>query len=105
MMTALLILLALVLAGALVFFLMKTGKIEDKDGNNIPDVIDQKVEAVNEVIVEVKEKVEVVKQRAKRVKEETVDVIEAAKEVLNQAKDITKAAGGSARRGAKKKTK
>jgi hypothetical protein len=58
MTTVFLILLALVVAGAVVFFLMKTGKIEDKDGNNIPDVIEEKIEDVKEVVSEVKEIVE-----------------------------------------------
>ena len=46
MTTVLLILLALVVAGAIAFFLMKKGKIEDKNGNNIPDVIEEKIEDV-----------------------------------------------------------
>ena len=53
-MTTLLIILAiLVLGTGITFILMKTGKIEDKDGNNIPDVIDQKVEKVKKVTKEV----------------------------------------------------
>ena len=59
MMTVLLILLALVVAGAVVFFLMKSGKIEDKDGNNIPDAVEEK-------LAEDKEVAKVVKERAKR---------------------------------------
>jgi hypothetical protein len=99
MMTVLLILLALGVAGAVVFFLMKTGKIEDKDGNNIPDVIEEKIEDVKEVV-------KVVKERTKRVAEETKDVVEAAKKVVKQSKDVVNAAkGGQARKGRKPSTK
>ena len=102
-MTLLLILLALLIAGGIAYLLMRSGKIEDANNNNIPDAIEKKVEEVKEVVEEVKEKVEVVKARAKRVKEEVVDVVKATKKVVDQAKDITKAAKGSARKGAKKK--
>ena len=89
----------MVVAGAVVFFLMKTGKIEDKDGNNIPDVVEEKIEDVKEVV-------NVVKERAKRVVEETKDVAEAAKKVVKQSKDVVNAAkGNQARKGRKPSTK
>jgi cbb3-type cytochrome oxidase subunit 3 len=97
MTTLFLILLALLVAGGIAYLLMKSGKIEDANNNNIPDAIEKKVE-------EVKEKVEVVKERAKRVKEEVADVVKATKKVVGQAKDITNAAKGGARKGAKKKS-
>jgi hypothetical protein len=98
-MTVLLILIALVVAGAVTFFLMKTGKIEDKDGNNIPDVVEEKIEDVKEVV-------NVVKERAKRVVEETKDVVETAKKVVKQSKDVVGAAkGNGARKGRKPTTK
>ena len=43
-MTVLLIILAAVIGISVAFFAMKKGMIEDKDGNNIPDVIDVKIE-------------------------------------------------------------
>jgi uncharacterized protein YycO len=46
----------LVLAAAL-FVAMKTGKVRDADGNNIPDVLEEKVAEVKEVVKEVVEKV------------------------------------------------
>jgi histone H3/H4 len=99
MMTVLLILLALVVAGAVTFFLMKTGKIEDKDGNNIPDAVEEKLEEVKEVAKAVKEK-------AKRVVEESKDVVEAAKKVVKQSKDVVTAAkGNQARKGRKPSAK
>lgn len=50
MTTVLLILLGLVIAGAVAFFLMKSGKIADKDGNNVPDVIDETIKDVKETV-------------------------------------------------------
>ncbi len=84
MTTVLLILAVLSGAAVVTFFLMKSGKIEDKDGNNIPDVVDNK-------IAEAKEVVEEVKVKAKRVKEEAQDVVNAVKEVGTQAKQVVKA--------------
>lgn len=98
MTTVLLILLALVVAGAIAFFLMKRGKIEDKNGNNIPDVIEEKIEDVKEVV-------KVVKERVKRVVEETKDVAEAVKKVVKQSKDVVNATKGGARKGRKPTTK
>lgn len=97
MTTLFLILLALLVAGGIAYLLMKSGKIEDANNNNIPDAIEKKVE-------EVKEKVEVVKVRVNRVKEEVADVVKATKKVVDQAKDVTKAAKGVARKGAKRKS-
>jgi ABC-type Na+ efflux pump permease subunit len=98
-MTLLLIILAVLIIGfGVTFFLMKTGKIEDKDGNNIPDVIDAKIEETKEVVKEVKVKV-------KRVKEEAVDVVKAVKKVGNQVADVSKAVKGEPRKGRKPKQK
>ena len=83
-----------IVAVAVIFALMKFGKIEDKDGNNIPDVVDEKVKKVKEVAKEVKE-------RAKRVSEEAADVVKAVKEVANQSKDVVEAAKGDKRKGKK----
>ena len=105
MTTLFLILLALLVLGGIAYLLMKSGKIQDANNNNIPDAIEEKIEDVKEVVEEVKEKVEVVKQRAKRVKEEVADVVKATKKVVEQAKDVTKAAKGATRKGAKKKSK
>lgn len=98
-MTLLLIILSILVIGiGVTFFLTKTGKIEDKDGNGIPDVIDTKIE-------EAKETVKEVKVRVKRVKEETSDVIKSVKEVGNQVKDIASAVKGENRKGRKPKQK
>jgi ABC-type Na+ efflux pump permease subunit len=98
-MTLLLIILAVLIIGfGITFFLMKTGKIEDKDGNNVPDVIDTKIKETKEIVEDVKVKV-------KRVKEETSDVVKAVKEVTKQVTDITNAAKGEPRKGRKPKQK
>jgi len=97
-MTGLIIVVGVILVAALVtYFLTKSGKIKDADGNGIPDVIEEKVE---EVVTQTK-------ARAKRVKEEVVDVVTAAKEVVKQVKDVTDAAKGKApiRKGRKPSTK
>jgi uncharacterized protein YoxC len=98
-MTLLFIILAIIVIGiGVTFFLMKTGKIEDKDGNGIPDVVDTKIEETNEVVKEVK-------VRVKRVKEEVSDVVKASKEVVKQVKDIGGAVKGENRKGRKPKQK
>jgi gas vesicle protein len=97
-MTGLIIVVGVILVAALVtYFLTKSGKIKDADGNGIPNVIEEKVE---EVVTQTK-------ARAKRVKEEVVDVATAAKEVVKQVKDVTDAAKGKApiRKGRKPSTK
>ena len=48
--------IVLVLAAGL-FIAMKTGKVRDADGNNIPDVLEEKVAEVKEEVKEVVSKV------------------------------------------------
>ena len=60
----------------------KTGKLTDKDGDFIPDELEERVE---------------------RVKEEVQDVAKAVKEVGNQIGDIPKAVKGKPRTGRKPK--
>lgn len=97
-MTGLIIVVGILLVAALTtYFLTKSGKIKDADGNGIPDVVEEKVEKViNET-----------KVRAKRVNEEFADVVIAAKEVVKQTKDVTEAAKGKSpiRKGRKPSTK
>lgn len=52
--TILIIVAVLAIGGAFAYFGMKSGKIEDKNNNNIPDVIEDKIEDVKEVAVKVK---------------------------------------------------
>jgi hypothetical protein len=99
-MNTLLIILAIVAIGAaIIVYLQKTGKIEDKDGDLIPDAIETKVEEAKEVVAEVK-------KRATRVVEEAKDVANAAKEVVKQSKDVVNAAkGNTTRKGRRSKSK
>lgn len=94
-MTTLIVIIAFLLFFALVIYLEKTKIIKDKDGNLIPDAIEEKVEEVKEVVKEVK-------VRAQRVAEEVKDVTSAVKEVVKQSKDVVNAAkGNSSLRGRK----
>ena len=97
-MNTILIILGILAVGAAVYYFgfYKQGKINDRDGDFIPDEIEDAVEGVKEVA-------KTVKRRAKRVKEELGDVADAVKEVGNQLKDVKSAAKGKPRRGRKPK--
>jgi hypothetical protein len=82
------IITAIVVASAATYLMVKFVKMEDQNNNNIPDVVDKKIEAV--------------KYKTKRIKEEVGDVVNASKEVIDQIKDIKEAANGEARKGRKK---
>jgi|TARA_R110000796_G_scaffold197707_1_gene314003 hypothetical protein len=94
-----LIVVLLVIGVAIYYFgFYKRGKINDRDGDYIPDVVEDTIE-------EVKEKAAEIKRRAKSVKKELKDVADAAKEVINQAGDVVEAAKGKKRQGRKPKAK
>ncbi len=99
-MQTILIILAILAIGAGVYYFgfYKQGKINDRDGDFIPDEIEDAVEDVKKVA-------KTVKKRAKRVKEELGDVADAIKEVGKQSKDVVKAAKGKPRAGRKPKAK
>lgn len=98
-MDVILIILGLLVVGAAItLYLIKTGKVEDKDGDLIPD-------AVEEVVEEATETVKEVKRRAKRVKEEIEDVVEEVKDVVEQTKDVVDAVKGAKRKGRKPRQK
>ena len=77
-------------AGAVVYYIKK-GKIADRDGDLIPDVVE-------DTILEVKEKAILAKLRAKAVKKELKDVVK-------EVKDVADAVKGKKRRGRKPKNK
>ena len=83
-----------IIAGVYYFAFYRKGKINDRDGDLIPDEVEDAIEDVKEVAKEVK-------RRAKRVKEEVKDVVGAVKEVVDQAGDVADAAKGKTRRGRK----
>ena len=61
MSTLAIVVVLLAVAGGVTYLLMKKGKIQDANNNNIPDAIENKVEAAKEVVAEVKEVVKKVK--------------------------------------------
>ena len=92
-----LIVVVLVIGAAVYYFgFYKKGKINDRDGDFIPDEIEDAVEDVKSAAKEVK-------RRAKNVKKELKDVVEAAKEVGNQVGDVGAAVKGKKRQGRRKK--
>ena len=92
-----LIVVILAIGAAVYYFgFYKKGKINDRDGDYIPDEIEDAVE-------DVKDGVKEVKRRAKNVKNELKDVVNAAKEVGNQIGDVGAAVKGKKRQGRRKK--
>ena len=85
------ILVIILLATGAVVYYIKKGKIADRDGDLIPDVVEDTIE-------EVKEKTAEIKRRAKAVKKELKDVVEESKDVIDAVK-------GKKRRGRKPKSK
>ena len=86
MQTFLIILGILVVIAGIYFFLIKTGKIEDKDGDLIADDIEDAIEDVKEVAGKVKKTVKTVKTRAKKVKAELEDVVDELQDVVQAIK-------------------
>ncbi len=87
-----------VIVGAAIYYFgfYKKGKINDRDGDLIPDEIEDAVEEIRKAAIEAK-------RRGKNVKNELKDVIAAAKELGNQIGDVGAAAKGKKRQGRKKK--
>ena len=83
MQTILIILGLLAIGAGVYFFLIKSGKIEDKDGDFIADVVEDKVEDIKD---DVKSTVKKVKTRVKKVKEEIGDVVEELSDVVSAIK-------------------
>jgi len=94
-----LIVVILVIGAAVYYFgFYKRGKINDKDGDYIPDEVEDAVAEIKAAAIEAK-------RRGKNIKKELKDVADAAKEVINQAGDVAAAAKGKPRRGRKPKAK
>lgn len=62
------IILGLLVVAGVTFLLMKSGKIEDKNGNNVPDKLEPVVEEVVEVAKKVKKTVKKVTEPVKEAK-------------------------------------
>jgi methyltransferase-like protein len=68
MSTFVLAVIAVAVAGAVTYILMKKGTIADANNNNIPDAIEEKVEEVKVVVKKAKAKVEKAKEVVAEVK-------------------------------------
>jgi len=92
------LIVVLVAVGAAIYYFgfYKRGKINDRDGDFIPDEIEDAAGKVKKVAKEVK-------RRGKNVKKELKDVVKAAKEVGNQMGDVSAAVKGKKRQGRRKK--
>ena len=55
MSTFAIVVVVLAVAGGITYFLMKKGKIQDANNNNIPDAVEEKVEEVKEVVISLAE--------------------------------------------------
>jgi len=78
MSTFVLAVIAVAVAGAVTYILMKRGTIADANNNNIPDAIEEKVEEVKVVVKKAKAKVE-------KAKEVVAEVSKVVKEVKKPA--------------------
>jgi septal ring factor EnvC (AmiA/AmiB activator) len=87
-MNTILIILALAaVAVGVVYFLTKSGKIKDSDGDLIPDAIEDSIAEVNKTFAETKVKVE-------KVKEQVADVTKAVKKVAKEMGEVIDVAQG-----------
>jgi archaellum component FlaG (FlaF/FlaG flagellin family) len=68
MSTFVLFVVAVAVAGAVTYILMKKGTITDANNNNIPDAIEEKIEEAKVVVKKAKAKVEKVKTAVAEVK-------------------------------------
>jgi len=67
MSTFAIVVVVLAVAGGITYFLMKNGKIQDANNNNIPDAVEEKVEEVKEVVKKTAAKAKKVAEVAEKV--------------------------------------
>jgi len=67
MSTFAIVVVVLAVAGGITYFLMKKGKIQDVNNNNIPDAVEEKVEEVKEVVKKTAAKAKKVAEVAEKV--------------------------------------
>jgi flagellar basal body-associated protein FliL len=87
MSTFVVIVIALAVAGGITYLLMKKGKIQDLNNNNIPDVIEEKVAEVKETATNLKNDV---KAKTKKAKEIVAEVAKVVKTDAKPKKSATK---------------
>ena len=78
MSTLVLVVVTLAVAGGITFLLMKKGKIQDANNNNIPDAIEKPIEEVKEVVKKTAAKAKKVAEVAEKVAKEVKVVKKAA---------------------------
>jgi hypothetical protein len=87
MSTFALVVIFLAVAGGITYLLMKKGKIQDLNNNNIPDVIEEKVAEVKETATNLKNDV---KAKTKKAKEIVAEVAKVVKTDAKPKKTATK---------------
>ena len=97
MLTNILVIIGVIAILAVAYYIIwKKCKINDRDGDMIPDEVEDAADKVKKVAKEVK-------RRGKNVKKELKDVVNAAKEVGNQIGDVGAAVKGKKRQVRKNK--
>lgn len=86
--TILIILLVALFIGLITIALVKSGKIQDTDGDLIPDVVEEKIEKAQRVVKETK-------RRVKNVVKESKEVVSAVKQLAKESKDVIDAVKGN----------
>jgi gas vesicle protein len=86
--TILIILLVALFIGLIAIALVKSGKIQDTDGDLIPDVVEEKIEKAQRVVKETK-------RRVKNVVKESKEVVSAVKQLAKESKDVIDAVKGN----------
>lgn len=69
------VVILLAVAGGVTYLLMKKGKIQDLNNNNIPDVIEDKVAEVKETATNLKNDVKAKTKKAKEIVAEVAKVV------------------------------
>jgi len=85
MSTFALVVIFLAVAGGITYLLMKKGKIQDLNNNNIPDVIEEKVAEVKETATNLKNDVKAKTKKAKEIVAEAAKVIKTDAEAKKPA--------------------
>lgn len=75
MSTFALVVIFLAVAGGITYLLMRKGKIQDLNNNNIPDVIEEKVAEIKETATNLKNDVKTKTKKAKEVVKEVAKVV------------------------------
>ena len=91
MSTIFIIISVIAIIGLALVILQRTGVIGDRDGDLIPDVVEDKADAVKATV---KKKVTKAKKELKKVAKEFKDVKKAVKSVVSESKDVLDVVAG-----------